>query len=204
MLVKEVFRSFQGEGLYTGCPAVFVRFAGCNLDCLYCDTDHKGGVEVTEDKLYEHIIRLAHRGDIVVFTGGEPGLQLTRLLVQRVRGAGFRAHIETNGTIPDVLSLGLDYVACSPKQDHPPHPQFLGCDEVRCTIKLGDPVPQLPKWFSCKRKFLTPMTDPDKRGRDSIIWENIDYCVGVAASPSDYDGITWGVSLQSHKLMGVR
>lgn len=105
LLVKEVFPTIQGEGPLTGRPAVFVRLAGCNLRCNFCDTDFSGGEEFTHEQVYENICKheSAYK-PLVVITGGEPMLQNITPLVRELICGGFQVQIETAGTLmPDTF-----------------------------------------------------------------------------------------------------
>ena len=139
MKIKEIFYSIQGEGHNTGRPAVFVRFVGCNLwsgreqdrhkaQCRFCDTDFLGGDDYTEDELVDKVLATwgspgglddcakgvtVSGSPFVVFTGGEPGLQLTASLIHRLRCLHFDVAVETNGTVP--LPEGVYWVTVSPK-----------------------------------------------------------------------------------------
>ena len=86
MKVNEIFYSLQGEGHYTGTPAVFVRFAGCNLRCWFCDTDFEKGDEMSEDEIVEAVLQYPTR--YVVITGGEPTLQITASLCDKLHAHG--------------------------------------------------------------------------------------------------------------------
>ncbi|MDO9391899.1 MAG: 7-carboxy-7-deazaguanine synthase QueE, partial [bacterium] len=118
--IAEIFHSLQGEGLYLGEPTTFVRFAGCNLDCSYCDTPlAKAGdkaVEMDIQKVLDKIQAITHPDDFVSFTGGEPLLQTEFIaaLIPKLKKHGCRLYLETNGTLPDELAniiTGLDVVA---------------------------------------------------------------------------------------------
>jgi len=118
--IAEIFHSLQGEGMYLGEPTTFVRFAGCNLDCSYCDTPlAKAGDKVIEMDLPEvtaKITGLTAPGDFVSFTGGEPLLQagFIAALVPGLKERGYRLYLETNGTLFKELAAiisGLDVVA---------------------------------------------------------------------------------------------
>lgn len=112
MRLNEIFYSIQGEGYFTGTPAVFIRLSGCNLKCPFCDTDHTRFVEKTENE----IVRMASQYPChhAVITGGEPSLQLTESFVRKLKEAGFFVQVETNGTRP--LPNNVDWVTCSPKE----------------------------------------------------------------------------------------
>ena len=120
LLVREVFRSFQGEGHHAGRPAVFVRLGGCNLACQFCDTDflESRSQLLPTDRVLDMVRGAANgsRKPIVVLTGGEPLLQqeldtFTRMLVRD----GFEVHLETNGTLPVPEEAYFHWVTCSPK-----------------------------------------------------------------------------------------
>ena len=118
--ITEIFHSLQGEGMYLGEPTTFVRFAGCNLDCSYCDTPlAKAGDKVIEMDLPEvaaKITGLTAPGDFVSFTGGEPLLQADFIaaLIPELKKHGYRLYLETNGTLFKELATiiaGLDVIA---------------------------------------------------------------------------------------------
>jgi organic radical activating enzyme len=126
MKVNEIFASIQGEGKYTGTPAVFVRFSGCNLNCSWCDTKHEDGAELTVTEAYLKVKHyLDHYNEIrhVVFTGGEPLLQKDLPdLILKFNPRYYTIQIETNGTIG---VKGWPYttcwITCSPKPNNPVH-----------------------------------------------------------------------------------
>ena len=111
MRVNETFLSLQGEGYFTGTPAFFLRLSGCNLQCPFCDTNHQSFSEMSEEEIVTEASR--HKPRHIVITGGEPALQLTQSLVDKLHEAGFFVQVETNGTLP--LPEGIDWVTCSPK-----------------------------------------------------------------------------------------
>lgn len=128
--INEIFYSIQGEGYHTGKPCLFVRFAGCNLKCKWCDTDHKEVKEYAKEELVETILTMIdllptsfRYSPFIVLTGGEPTMQpllpLLELLTKRSR---LYIGIETNGTNPVLLSLlrkknYLQWITVSPKPD---------------------------------------------------------------------------------------
>jgi organic radical activating enzyme len=109
--VAETFYSIQGEGEWTGAAAFFIRLAGCNLKCPFCDTDYEHRATMPVDMLVRDALELPARK--VVITGGEPLLQDTQPLVVALRKAGFKVHLETNGTQP--THYDWDWIAVSPK-----------------------------------------------------------------------------------------
>lgn len=204
--VKECFYTLQGEGAQAGRPAVFLRFAGCNLwtgreqdrasaVCNFCDTDfvgtdgEGGGKFATPEALAEWVASRWPGGGkpYVVCTGGEPLLQLDEPAIEAFHAHGFEVAVETNGTQP--APKGLDWICVSPKADAP----------VVLTkgheLKLVFPQPQaLPERFAAldfEHFFLQPM---DGLLKNKNTRAAIDYCL---AHPQ------WRLSLQTHKLLGI-
>ncbi|MDE7397685.1 MAG: 7-carboxy-7-deazaguanine synthase QueE, partial [Muribaculum sp.] len=115
MKVNEIFYSLQGEGLFTGTAAVFVRLSGCNLTCDFCDTHHDEWQEMSEREIVDAVKE--YPATHVVITGGEPTLQLTASLVEMLHAARRYVQIETNGSVPvdaELVKL-VDWITCSPK-----------------------------------------------------------------------------------------
>lgn len=110
--VNEIFYSIQGEGYYSGTPAIFLRFSGCNITCPFCDTAHHTYILMSEEEIVEKIRQ--YPASHVVITGGEPGLQITSTLIDKLHEAGKFVQIETNGTL--ALPTNIDWVTCSPKK----------------------------------------------------------------------------------------
>jgi len=179
-IVNEIFYSLQGEGYYTGTPAVFLRFSGCNRMCPFCDTDHQHGRTMTADEIVEAISAFPSRH--LVITGGEPLLQLNSDLLRVIKTKGFYVQIETNGSMP--APIEVDWVTCSPKEA--PW-QIDRVDELKIVYQ-GQDVEQIASAFDTPRRFLQPCS-----GRN--IAETIEY---ILAHP------TWRLSLQTHKLIDIR
>ena len=205
--VKELFLTLQGEGAQTGRAAVFCRFAGCNLwsgreadrataTCRFCDTDfvgtdgEGGGRFATADALADAIAAswgAARERRFVVFTGGEPLLQLDDALLDAVHARGFEAAVETNGTLP--APAGLDWICVSPK---------AGADLVQRRgdeLKLIWPQPGLDLEALALLQFrhflVQPMDGPDRLANTRAA---IDWCL---AHPH------WRLGLQTHKMIGI-
>lgn len=200
--INEIFYSLQGEGFYTGVPAVFIRFSGCNLRCPFCDTDHGAGTMMSTDEIISAIA--PYPSGHVVLTGGEPSLFADDDLVAALHGAGRYIAVETNGTRP--LPSGIDWVTCSPKYglvrtgDWPDAMETAAsdirlerCDELK-VVYLGQDM-SLYDRIKADRHFLQPCDtgDPDENRR--LLSEAIEYC---KAHP------LWRLSLQTHKLLGIR
>lgn len=115
MKINEIFYSLQGEGHNTGRAAVFVRFAGCNLRCPFCDTDFNSGVAMSEEAVVKSV--KSYGCSFVVLTGGEPMLQVTKSFIDSLHAIGCIVAMESNGTINGCYELGIDWLTISPKSE---------------------------------------------------------------------------------------
>jgi 7-carboxy-7-deazaguanine synthase (Cx14CxxC type) len=206
--VKGIFYTLQGEGANAGTPAVFCRFAGCNLwsgreqdragaVCKFCDTEFVGtdgpggGRFETADSLSE-AIRAAWPADagssrFVVCTGGEPLLQLDEVLVESLHARAFRVAVETNGT--QAVPRGVDWVCVSPKAGAALRVERG--DELKLVFPQTGAEPELFERMQFKHFFLQPMDGPVRAANTRLA---VDYCL---AHPR------WRLSLQIHKLLGI-
>ena len=206
--VKEIFYTLQGEGAQTGRPAVFCRFAGCNLwsgreadrasaVCTFCDTDFVdtdgpgGGRFGTADALATAVAAAwpAGAGGIpfVVCTGGEPLLQLDAELVSALHRRGFEIAVETNGTRP--APAGLDWICVSPKAGA--ELVVRAGDELKLVYPQPGAEPERFEALAFRHLFLQPMDGP---ARERNTEAALRYCL---AHPR------WRLSLQTHKLLGI-
>jgi 7-carboxy-7-deazaguanine synthase (Cx14CxxC type) len=207
-LVKEVFATLQGEGANAGRPAVFCRFAGCNLwsgreehrasaVCQFCDTDFVGtdgpggGRFATATALGEHVAATWRAGPehrFVVCTGGEPLLQLDVALVDALHDLGFEVAIETNGTLlpPD----GVDWVCVSPKAGA--ELVLRAGDELKLVYPQAGAEPASYEELDFAHFLLQPMDGPDVVANTQAA---IAHCL---AHPR------WRLSVQTHKYLGIR
>ena len=207
--VKEIFYTLQGEGMHAGRPAVFCRFAGCNLwsgreadrataVCKFCDTDFVGtdgslGGKYGEARtLAEGIASLwpvaAKTNRLVVLTGGEPLLQVDSALIDALHELGFKVAVETNGTVK--APEGIDWICMSPK---------AGAAIVQTTgheMKLVFPqlnlMPPSVEHLSFEHFLLQPMDGPSRQANTHAA---IQYC---QSNPK------WRLSIQTHKVLGIR
>ena len=206
--VKEIFYTLQGEGANAGRPAVFCRFAGCNLwsglerdrasaVCKFCDTDFvgtdgtRGGKYVTAAELAAVIANewpVTSKGTrLVVCTGGEPLLQLDAPLIAALHAEGFEIAVETNGTI--AAPTGIDWICVSPK---------AGADLVQTRgheLKVVVPQPLDFDYLSAldfEHRFVQPMDGPSRLENTQCA---IDWCL---QNPE------WRLSVQTHKVIGIR
>lgn len=206
---KEVFLTVQGEGGQAGRPAVFLRFAGCNLwngreadraaaVCAFCDTDFVGtdgdggGKFATAEALADHVAGMwrGRAGDpkLVVCTGGEPLLQLDAALIDALHARGFEIAVESNGTLaaPD----GIDWICVSPKADAEVI-QIKG-QELKLVYPQAKAMPERFEALDFERFWLQPMDGPDRAANTAAA---IEYCL---THPQ------WRLSVQTHKYIGVR
>jgi organic radical activating enzyme len=189
--VKEIFYSLQGEGGRQGEASIFIRLAGCNLKCDFCDTDFESGIDRTVEQIRDSILPFPCRW--IVWTGGEPTLQLTDAILLFFKNAGFRQAIESNGH--NRLPEYLDYTVVSPKGKKTYakaiNPQV---DEIRLPVQKGDFIPPLEMLPEAKFFFLSPVFTNNSVSTKA----NIDYCVEqIKRFPQ------WRLSLQIHKLIGI-
>jgi organic radical activating enzyme len=198
-LVKEIFGpTIQGEGAHAGRPCVFLRFAVCNLRCTWCDTDFAplGARRLGSGEIADELLALdVNASRLVIVTGGEPTLQWDRDLAERVRTAGFRVHMESNGTRE--LAAPVDWLTVSPK------PQFHQGEELasalpiaECKVVVDDTVDiavlaGYEQRWSCEHWFVQPCMDARYLHHLQRALEL------VHARPR------WRLSLQLHKILRV-
>lgn len=206
--VKEIFYTLQGEGANAGIPAVFCRFAGCNLwsglekdrttaICQFCDTqfvgtDGEGGGKFgSAEALAEQILRrwpitdTNHR--FVVLTGGEPALQVDGALVEALHALQFRIAIETNGTL--TLPQGIDWICVSPKAGT--KLVTLAGNELKLVYPQQGAQPTFFEDLDFAHYFLQPMDGPLRETNTTLA---VRYC---RSNPK------WRLSIQSHKVIGI-
>ena len=194
--INEIFYSLQGEGYWTGTPMVFLRFSGCNLKCPFCDTDHSGYREMSAEEIVKEVKETGGVCGRVCVTGGEPGLQLDKVLVDALHGAGMKVHMETNGT--KMLPEGVDWITLSPKTDvkglrGDGTVVLERADEIKVVYEDG----VNEKWatFPAEWHFLQPCDTGNPVKNQALLAETIDH---IQRNP------VWRLSLQTHKLMNIR
>jgi 7-carboxy-7-deazaguanine synthase (Cx14CxxC type) len=207
--VKEIYYTLQGEGAQAGRPAVFCRFAGCNLwsgreedregaTCNFCDTDFvgtggPGGGKFANAEALAEACRGAWRGNsgtppFVVLTGGEPMLQVDEALIEALHDADFAIAIETNGTLP--VPRSIDWICVSPKAGAPLVQRFG--DELKLVYPQPALDPRALEGLDFGHFLLQPMDEA--KTAPANLRAAIDYCL---AHPK------WRLSLQTHKLLGL-
>ena len=206
--VKEIFYTLQGEGAQAGRPAVFCRFAGCNLwtgreadreraICRFCDTDFvgvdgEGGGRFASPEALAAAVAEAWEGAggrrYVVCTGGEPLLQLDAPLVDALHAHGFEVAIESNGTQDP--PPGINWICVSPKAGAPL--RLRHGNELKLVFPQEDAGPERFEDLAFEHFFLQPMDGPDVAANTAAA---LAYCL---AHPR------WRLSLQTHKILGIR
>lgn len=180
--INEIFYSLQGEGFFTGTPAVFIRFSGCNLACPFCDTDHLSHSLMSSEEITDILER--YPATHVVLTGGEPALQVDDHLVTRLKSLGYFLQIETNGTMK--LPGGIDWVTCSPKDGG--KVALDRVDEMKIVYQ-GQDVETIAKSLPpASHYFLQPLSCSNTA-------QVVDY---LLSHPR------WRLSLQTHKLIDIK
>jgi 7-carboxy-7-deazaguanine synthase (Cx14CxxC type) len=209
--VKEIFYTLQGEGANAGRPAVFCRFAGCNLwsgreadretaICRFCDTEFVGtdgpggGKFASADALADAVAAAwpptppsSATPPFTVLTGGEPLLQLDPALLDALHARGFEVAVETNGTIAP--PEGIDWVCLSPKADA--DLVLQRGDELKLVYPQERGEPERYRHLQFRHFFLQPMDGPDRIRNTRLA---VEYCL---AHPE------WRLSLQTHKILGI-
>ena len=205
--VKEIYYTLQGEGANTGRPAVFLRFAGCNLwtgrekdrqnaICRFCDTqfvgtDGPGGGSFDTPQLLADAVTAKWEGEatlkLVVCTGGEPLLQLDEPLIEALHRARFMVAVETNGT--QVVPRGIDWVCVSPKAEA--DLIVKAGDELKLVYPQDGGDPERYGDLAFTHFYLQPMDGPDRERNTELAMA---YCL---AHPR------WRLSLQTHKYLGI-
>lgn len=206
--VKEIFYTLQGEGVNAGRPAVFLRFAGCNLwsgreadradaTCDFCDTDFvgtdgDGGGSFARARALAAAVAARWPKDVrgrrfVVVTGGEPLLQLTDALVEALHGHGFEVAVETNGTRP--CPAGVDWLTVSPKAGAPL--VLKAGNELKLIYPQDGAQPEDFEDLDFIHFLLQPMDGPEVARNTKLA---LDYCL---THPR------WRLSLQTHKVLGI-
>lgn len=205
--IKEIYFTLQGEGHHTGRPAIFCRFSGCNLwsgreedrhkaICKFCDTNFWGtdginGGTYSQKSLAEKCSSLWPSDDdenkFIVFTGGEPLLQLNEVLLTEIKAEAFEIAIETNGTIP--VPNGVDWVCMSPKADT--IIKVTKGDELKLVYPQDGAEPKLYENLDFDHFYLQAMDGPQ---REENILKSIAFC---KSNPK------WKHSLQTHKILNI-
>jgi 7-carboxy-7-deazaguanine synthase len=187
--VVEIFQSIQGEGANAGLSCVFIRLAGCNAACSFCDTEWKEGKDMSIREILEEVRKF--NSTAIVWTGGEPMLQLDGDILGYF--AEYKNCIETNGSysVPEEI----DYISVSPKfPERVIRSNFDFVDEIRYALAAGDPIPNMDKLPQANNYYLSPIFDGAELNQG-----NLEYCLNVIK-----ENPKWKLSIQIHKLLKVQ
>ena len=194
--VNDIFYSLQGEGANVGRAAVFIRFAGCNLRCSFCDTEFESFRDMTADEIMQAIAPFESR--FVVLTGGEPTIQVDEAFVDLLHAHGYEVAMESNGTLP--APRNLDWLTVSPKR---PIKKGWGSeakrpDEIKIVFTSAEDIETICSSIELTSigatLYLQPCDTGDAEQNRRIVASCVDY---IKRHPE------WRLSLQTHKLIGI-
>jgi len=185
--INEIFYSLQGEGIRAGTPNIFIRLCGCNLNCSFCDTEHNSiNYQLTIFELYQNIIK--YNCNNIIWSGGEPTLQLNFGIIEYFKDLGFFQSIETNGT--NEMPNNIDFITVSPKmQIKQPNAKI---NELKYIINKDSNIPN--NNLIADYYFLSPEFKNDK-----LNYENLDRCIELIK-----ENQKWRLTIQSHKIWKVQ
>ena len=210
--LRSIFSSIQGEGRHTGRPATFIRFAGCNLNCPWCDTRKHTKQVLTLSEIVKQVDKLKNR--TVIVTGGEPTIVIgLRDMVEALKEQGYWLALETNGTRNiDEIKL-FDYVAVSPKYFYRARyvegQMVKEADEVRIVAEADEKMigfcRQMREKIAAKDYFISPLEESGKihyrRAFNLMLKLNAAPKVGVKG---EAPWPPWSLSIQTHKVLGLK
>jgi organic radical activating enzyme len=192
--INEIFYSIQGEGRWSGFPAIFIRLSGCNLDCAFCDTTHKESYEMDERDILQKVKQ--YPTNRVVLTGGEPLIHDLTSLLSALQREGYWVHLETNGSILIRGHYRFAWITVSPKKVTFEKDIVTHADEVKvlCGMPNWSVICSFVKVFSRPDAplYVMPVYGPNLEENTKIA---IDY---VLKNPK------WAICLQLHKILEVR
>jgi len=198
LIVREIFYSLQGEGSHAGEPSIFIRLAFCNKACWFCDTDWSYGENMTASTIADHISR--YNCQRIIWTGGEPTLQLTSEMVEYFNQIGYKQSIETNGT--NIPPDGLDYITCSPKVEvERLHKSFANHKVGEFRYPAGDkgiPFPLIKDLPPADYYYVSPLFLGEEKKRFLLDPENLQKCIDFVKANTQ-----WRLSVQQHKIWNI-
>lgn len=202
--INETFYSLKGEGMHTGTPMFFIRFAGCNLACDFCDTLHEKYTVVTHEELIKQVSECPAKH--VVFTGGEPTMHNLRDLHMDLIELGKAAHLETNGI--NKLDLSFAWVACSPKSEVGTldYDVLHDADEIKFLVG----IPNWQRYIDTVMEtfhpqgmlYVMPLSvggHEGIRGPEDIVQDNVKLAMQYCLDHPDFS-----LCLQVHKILSIR
>jgi organic radical activating enzyme len=202
--VNDIFYTIQGEGAHAGEAAIFIRLAGCNLSCSFCDTAYETFREMDVSDILPAFP--PNTCKTIVWTGGEPALQLTYEIIKYFKSRGYFQAIETNGSV--VVPYGLDYVSCSPKVPIPilllslQHYESIG--EFRYLVgldEMDDSIvpPRIDLLPKAEHYYVSPLFVGNAHEKLDLDKMNLQLAIDwVKANPD------WKLTIQQHKIWNIR
>ena len=197
--VNEIFYSLQGEGAQTGKPVIFIRLSGCNLRCSFCDTKHEKGSEMTLEDILQKVKEQSDVCNYIIFTGGEPLLQLNEDILQFFVDSGYFIGLESNGTLPISHNMRnlIHHITISPKKvDKMLKVNFkdVYINEIRIPLKneqkiTGEQLQLLPY---AEKYYISPIFEVS--AKNTV--QNIHWCLSYSLQNP-----IWNLSVQLHKVL---
>ena len=191
----EAFYTLQGEGFHTGKAAYFIRLAGCDVGCVWCDVKESWEVKEDQWKSLENMVREASRfpARMAVITGGEPCMYDLTALVALLHDQGFKVHIETSGAYP--LTVKVDWLCVSPKKFMKPKPEMLAkADELKVVVFNNSDFDWAEENAALTKSDCKLFLQPEFEKANKVIPLIVDF---VKMNPR------WNISLQTHKFLGI-
>jgi len=194
--VNEIFYSYQAEGYWAGKPAIFIRFAECNLRCEFCDTEFLTGIDMSVSEIMANI--KDYKSKFVVLTGGEPLMNDTTELVEALKAEDYYIAIETNGMYLPKHDL-FDWITISPKNDKL---KIKKCNELKFVLGIDE----FPETFGieAEHKFISPKNPTHDKAigahSSEFFSANVaQYCYRYVLKHPE-----WRLTFQTHKAIGVK
>jgi len=197
--VNEIFYSLQGEGAQTGKPVIFIRLSGCNLRCSFCDTKHEKGSEMTLEDILQKVKEQSDVCNYIIFTGGEPLLQLNEGILQFFVDSGYFIGLESNGTIPISHNMRnlIHHITISPKKvDKMLKVNFkdVYINEIRIPLRNGQRITEerLELLPHAEKYYISPIFEVSTENTV----QNIHWCLSYSLQNP-----IWNLSVQLHKIL---
>jgi organic radical activating enzyme len=193
--VMEHFYTIQGEGMHSGTAAYFIRLAGCDVGCHWCDVKESWDANMHSEMKVELIVKNTKqsKAPIAVITGGEPAMYDLTELTKALKKAGRKVHMETSGAYP--IKGTFDWICVSPKKRKPPVKQAIAkANELKVVIYNKDDISWAEKNAALVSKKCKLLLQPEWSKADKVMPMVVEY---VKAHPK------WQISLQSHKYMQI-
>ena len=193
--LMELYYTLQGEGMYVGKAAIFVRLAGCDVGCAWCDVKESWPIDAHPDQTVEAIVAecASFNCKTVVITGGEPLMYQLDYLTEQLKVAGMNTHIETSGAYP--LSGDWDWICLSPKKFKKPLPSVLKkAQELKVVVFNKSDFEWAQEYAALVSEDCALLLQPEWSKKEQMLPQMVDF---VKLNPE------WRISIQTHKYMGI-